>query len=148
MAKLEESTVLITGASGGLGSAVVERFLDEGATVIAVSRSGRAPAEDEKLHAVAADLSTAEGVEKMIAAANAVSGAIDVVVHVLGGFAGGSPIAETDDATLEKMLAMNVWPAFRVLRAVLPGMVERSAAMKDRSWPVTNRAQVPQSGLL
>lgn len=121
MPKLHESTVVVTGATGGLGPAVCERFLDEGATVAAVSRSGRAPLKDDRLRPIAADLSTTEGVRAML---EAIGAPVDVLVHVLGGFAGGSPIAETDDETLAKMLELNVWPAFHVLRAVLPGMVE------------------------
>ena len=49
---------------------------------------------------------------------------IDVLVHVMGGFAGGASVAETDDATWQKMMDLNVNAAFYVLRAVVPVMRE------------------------
>jgi len=49
-------------------------------------------------------------------------GRIDALVHVTGGFAGGSPIHETEDATWDAMLGINVRAAFHVLRAVIPHM--------------------------
>jgi len=47
---------------------------------------------------------------------------LDVVVHTVGGFAGGQSIAETDDATFERMFEVNLNSTFYVLRAVLPAM--------------------------
>jgi NAD(P)-dependent dehydrogenase (short-subunit alcohol dehydrogenase family) len=47
---------------------------------------------------------------------------IDVLVHVMGGFAGGASVAETDDATWQKMMDINLNAAFYVLRAVVPVM--------------------------
>jgi NAD(P)-dependent dehydrogenase (short-subunit alcohol dehydrogenase family) len=49
-------------------------------------------------------------------------GRIDSLVHVMGGFEGGKNVAETDDATLEKMLDLNYRAAFFIARAVLPHM--------------------------
>jgi NAD(P)-dependent dehydrogenase (short-subunit alcohol dehydrogenase family) len=45
-----------------------------------------------------------------------------VVVHTVGGFAGGQSIAETDDATFQRMFEVNLNSTFYVLRAVLPAM--------------------------
>jgi NAD(P)-dependent dehydrogenase (short-subunit alcohol dehydrogenase family) len=47
-------------------------------------------------------------------------GRLDILVHVLGGFAGGKTVAETDDATWEQMRDLNLNSAFYVLRAVVP----------------------------
>jgi NAD(P)-dependent dehydrogenase (short-subunit alcohol dehydrogenase family) len=49
-------------------------------------------------------------------------GRIDVLVHAVGGFAGGNSVADTDDATLDKMLELNYRSAFFMARAVLPHM--------------------------
>jgi NAD(P)-dependent dehydrogenase (short-subunit alcohol dehydrogenase family) len=49
-------------------------------------------------------------------------GRIDVLVHAVGGFAGGKSVADTDDATLDKMLELNYRSAFFMARAVLPHM--------------------------
>jgi NAD(P)-dependent dehydrogenase (short-subunit alcohol dehydrogenase family) len=45
-----------------------------------------------------------------------------VLVHVMGGFAGGQPIPETDDATWDKMMNLNLRSAFNTLRTVIPPM--------------------------
>jgi NAD(P)-dependent dehydrogenase (short-subunit alcohol dehydrogenase family) len=49
-------------------------------------------------------------------------GKIDVLAHLVGGFAGGPSVADTDDATFRRMFEMNVDSAFHILRAVLPHM--------------------------
>lgn len=49
-------------------------------------------------------------------------GRLDVLVHAMGGFAGGKTVAETDDATLDGMLDLNYRSAFFIARAVLPYM--------------------------
>ncbi|MGH9645526.1 MAG: SDR family oxidoreductase, partial [Bryobacteraceae bacterium] len=52
---------------------------------------------------------------------------IDVLVHLVGGFAGGKSVSDTDDAVLEQMIGMNLRAAFQMFRAVLPGMRARGA---------------------
>jgi len=49
------------------------------------------------------------------------------LVHVLGGFAGGTPVAETDDATWEQMCDLNLTSAFYVLRAAIPHLRKSGA---------------------
>jgi NAD(P)-dependent dehydrogenase (short-subunit alcohol dehydrogenase family) len=48
------------------------------------------------------------------------NGRLDILIHVLGGFAGGKSIAETDDATWVQMQDLNLSAAFYVLRAAIP----------------------------
>ncbi|MBZ5729195.1 MAG: SDR family oxidoreductase [Acidobacteriia bacterium] len=120
---LHGKVALITGAKGGLGNFVTEAFLAAGARVVGVSRSIQA---SEFPHAgftaIAADLVTGEAARKLVEDVAARCGRIDALVHVMGGFAGGKSVAETDDATLEKMLDLNYRSAFFVARAVLPQM--------------------------
>ena len=49
-------------------------------------------------------------------------GRIDILAHLVGGFAGGPSIAETDDTTFQRMFELNVNSAFHIIRAVLPHM--------------------------
>ena len=123
MTNLEGKIALITGAKGGLGTAVTNAFLDAGARVIGVSRSIR-PGDfpHPGFTALAAELSGGDAARKVIADAVAGFGRIDALVHVMGGFAGGQSVADTDDATLEKMLDLNFRAAFHILRAVIPQM--------------------------
>jgi NAD(P)-dependent dehydrogenase (short-subunit alcohol dehydrogenase family) len=55
------------------------------------------------------------------------AGRIDTLIHVLGGFAGGKSIAETDDATWQQMQDLNLSSAFYVLRAAIPHLRKSSA---------------------
>jgi NAD(P)-dependent dehydrogenase (short-subunit alcohol dehydrogenase family) len=115
--------VIVTGAKGGLGSFVTEAFLAAGAKVIGVSRSIHArDFAGPEFVAMPADLSDGEAAAGVAAAVIARFGRIDALVHVMGGFTGGSSVAETDDAAFENMLDVNYRAAYRMARAVLPQM--------------------------
>jgi NAD(P)-dependent dehydrogenase (short-subunit alcohol dehydrogenase family) len=120
---MEGRIVLITGAKGGLGSTVTQRFLDSGATVVGTSRSIKSSDfPHANFVAMPVDFTNPAAVCAMANQIIARLGRIDALVHVLGGFAGGSPVAETSDATWEQMRDLNLTAAFYVLRAVLPHM--------------------------
>ncbi|HKD04620.1 MAG TPA: SDR family NAD(P)-dependent oxidoreductase [Bryobacteraceae bacterium] len=127
MEQLNNKVVLITGFKGGLGTFVTRAFLEAGARVVGVSRTteGSDP-HRERFSAIAADLLIGENARGLIEAVAAQWGRIDGLVHLIGGFAGGESIAETDDATLDRMLDLNLRSAFRVIRAVLPKMREQN----------------------
>lgn len=114
---------LVTGANGGLGSHVTKALLDAGAVVVGVSRKIQ-PSEFDSASFIAlpAEISTAAGAKSMVDSLVARLGRLDVVVHTVGGFAGGQSIAETDDATFQRMLDSNLNSTFYLLRAVLPTM--------------------------
>src|SRR6516162_2544698 len=128
MNSLEGKIVVVTGAKGGLGSFVTESFLSAGAKVIGVSRSIQAADFDHpEFVAMPAELSSGDGARKLAAEVIARFGRIDALVHVMGGFAGGKSVAETDDATFEKMLDLNYRAAFFITRAVLPQMRQQGS---------------------
>ncbi len=139
MPDFSNRVALITGASGGLGEAVVEAFLSHGATVVGVARSMKADGKRDRFHAVDADLAKPEGARAAAATAMEKAGKIDILVHVMGAFAGGKPIAETDDGVWQKMINLNLSAAFFVVRAVLPAMIE---ARYGRIVAVGSRAGV------
>jgi NAD(P)-dependent dehydrogenase (short-subunit alcohol dehydrogenase family) len=123
MNALEGKVAVITGAKGGLGRFVTEAFLAAGAKVAGVSRSIQASDFPHPgFAALPADLSGGEAARKMAGDVMTRFGRIDALVHVMGGFAGGNSVAETDDATLDKMLDLNYRSAFFTARAVLPHM--------------------------
>lgn len=120
---LHNKIALVTGANGGLGTSVTRALLDAGATVVGVARHiEQKEFESPSFVAISAELTTGETAQKTVDEVLSSFGRIDVLALLIGGFAGGKTISETDDATLEKMLDLNLRSAFYLLRAVIPHM--------------------------
>lgn len=142
----DNKVALITGAKGGLGTCVTQAFLTTGATVIGSSRSIQAADfPHPQFTPIAAELSTVDAARSLADAVVSQFGRIDVLVHVVGGFAGGKPIAETDDAALEHMLDLNLRSAFNISRAVIPHMRKRGGG---RVVGVASRAAIEPQALV
>jgi len=120
---LHSKIALVTGANGGLGTSVTRVLLDSGATVVGVARHiQQGEFESSAFVPINAELTSGDGAQKMTDEVLSSFGRIDVLAHLVGGFAGGKTISELDDTTLEKMLDLNLRSAFYVLRAVIPHM--------------------------
>lgn len=118
---LKGKNALVTGANGGLGTHVTRALLDSGATVVGLARRIQQSAFDHPSFVpLSGDISAAESAKAAVDTAVARLGRLDILVHLVGGFAGGSSLAETDDATFQRMLDLNLNSAFQVLRAVIP----------------------------
>jgi NAD(P)-dependent dehydrogenase (short-subunit alcohol dehydrogenase family) len=125
---LHGRVILITGAKGGLGTFVTNSFLEAGARVFGVSRSiADSDFPHPNFSAVAAELSDGDRARQVAENVVGKAGRIDGLVHLVGAFAGGRSVAETDDATLDKMLELNLRSAFHVIRAILPIMRAQGA---------------------
>ena len=74
---------------------------------------------------VEGDLVDATAARAVVAAAEAALGRIDVVAHLVGGYAGGTALVDLDPDEVRSMLDQHVWTTFNVLQAAVPGMVER-----------------------
>ena len=115
-------TVLITGATGGLGPAVVAAFGEAGWRVVAPVR--RAGAEVAGAEAVVADLADPPSVAAAVERAGGDADApLRAVVCSAGGFAGGQPVAETPVETFEAQFALNLRTAYLTIQAALPRLV-------------------------
>jgi len=115
--------VLVTGANGGLGSFVTQAFLDLGATVVGTSRKiQQSDFSSAGFTAVAAEISTLAGAQALMAQVLARFARLDVLAHTVGGFAGGQSIADTDDATFQRMFDLNLSSTFHILRAAIPAL--------------------------
>lgn len=120
---VQQPVVLITGATGGLGPAVVEEFLRWGALVTGVAR--RVPGSDSRpgLRWLPADLSDFSQAQRVIQDVVQLHGKLDILVHLVGGFRGGKLFWETTAEDWEKMLSVNLLVAVHVLRAAIPVML-------------------------
>ena len=128
-AELAGCTALVTGGTKGIGEAVSARLREAGALVLATARTAPREAVEGVLF-VAADVTTAEGCETVAAAARDRLGHLDIVVHVVGGSsapAGG--FAALGDDEWRRALDLNLFPAVRLDRALLPTMVARGSGV-------------------
>lgn len=118
---MKGKVVLVTGANGGLGTAVVQAFLDVGAKVVGTSRKiQQSEFDTSNFTAVPGEVSNSEGCKALVDKVVASFGRIDVLAHTVGGFAGGKSLAETDDATFQRMMDLNLNATFYLLRAAIP----------------------------
>jgi NAD(P)-dependent dehydrogenase (short-subunit alcohol dehydrogenase family) len=125
---MSDKVVFITGARGGLGTSVTQRFLATGATVIGTDRSiSQNDFTGTNFVALRADLTKSAGVAGAIDSVIERYGRLDVLVHLLGAFTGGKSVAETDDATWQQMQDLNLTSAFYVMRAAIPHLRKSGA---------------------
>jgi len=120
---MEGRVVLITGADGGLGRHVTQAFLDAGATVIGASRRiQQSDFSGPGFTPLAAEISSHEGARVLVDQVVARFGRLDILAHTVGGFAGGQSIADTDDASFQRMFDLNLNCVFHILRATIPAL--------------------------
>lgn len=117
---MQGKVILVTGANGGLGSFVTQAFLDTGATVVGSSRKiQQSDFAGSDFIAIPAEISTQKGAKALIDQVIARYGKLDVLAHTVGGFAGGQSVADTDDATFQQMIDVNLNSVFHILRAAI-----------------------------
>jgi NAD(P)-dependent dehydrogenase (short-subunit alcohol dehydrogenase family) len=136
---------LVTAGTKGIGSAVVDVLHEAGAVVVATARTIPANAL-ASVHYIAADITTAAGCATVAQCALDRLGGIDVLVNVLGGSsapAGG--FAALDDEAWTKELGVNLMPAVRLDRALLPSMLAQHAGVIVHVTSIQHRLPLPES---
>jgi NAD(P)-dependent dehydrogenase (short-subunit alcohol dehydrogenase family) len=121
---------LITGAAGALGSAVASHLLGQGHKVAAAGlpRSRESLGAMKGVLPLAFEANDAQAWAEPMARIARELGPVTGAVLIAGAWQGGGPLhARKDDAIWRAMLAANLESAYRALRAVLPGMVERKS---------------------
>jgi NAD(P)-dependent dehydrogenase (short-subunit alcohol dehydrogenase family) len=117
--------VIISGANGGLGTAVTKRFLEAADYVIGSSNKIQASvSEHTNFVAIPADFTKFDSVRELTDKVVQRFYRVDVFVHLIGGFAGGTPLHDTDDTTWRRMHDHNLTTAFNAIRAIIPRMRE------------------------
>lgn len=101
---------------------MVRRLLDDGFDVVVSARRQPGDSPDSvRSEFIRADVTDPESVDALRREA----GAVDVLVHLVGSFSGGTPVAETPVRTWDDMIERNLRSAFLCARAFLPGMLDR-----------------------
>jgi 2-dehydro-3-deoxy-L-rhamnonate dehydrogenase (NAD+) len=113
---------LVTGASSGIGAAVAQRMLTEGARVASFDLEAVAP---DGVLAIAGDVSRSADVDAAVERVGDELGAIDVLVCSAGVPGASLPTVEVTDEEWRRVLGINADGVFFCNRSVIPGMVER-----------------------
>ena len=129
MFDLSGKTALVTGASGGIGGAIARALHAAGAEVALSGRRVEAMEPlakelGERVHVIPADLSSAEGTDKLAADAEAAMGGIDILVNNAG-LTRDTLMMRMKDEDWQEVLDVNLTAAFRLSRAVLRGMMKK-----------------------
>jgi NAD(P)-dependent dehydrogenase (short-subunit alcohol dehydrogenase family) len=116
-------TVLVAGGTGHLGTAVVRELLAGGYAITAtwvVEREAERLAS-EPVELVQADLFDPEAVQKAVDSTDG----LEAVVNLVGGYAEGPRVHETDPDQFDGLMRLNVKPGFLLARAAMPRLIER-----------------------
>jgi len=132
--------IIVTGASSGIGRAAAKAFGREGGSLVLVGRQDAALAEAAaavraaggQASTCSADLTASDAPERIVNAALAAFGHIDVLVNAAGVIASGALEATTDEIW-DTMMAVNLRAPFRLMRAAAPHLTARKGAVVNVS---------------
>lgn len=123
-----DRVIAITGATGKLGRVVAARFAASGARIALLARSERdcvnvaegLPGGVDRHGAFPVDLGSTESAAEVAAAVRAQLGPVSALLHLVGGYASGTPFVDTTDDELKLLLDLNLWSTVHAVRAFLP----------------------------
>lgn len=120
--------IVITGATGGLGKVAARSFAEAGASLALLSNSPDLLAQqadelglpESRLLTGVYDLLTPQGAHEFAKTVRQHFGKADILLHLVGGWTGGTPLVELEAAHLTSMLNQHAWTTFHALQAFLP----------------------------
>lgn len=140
MSAFASKSVIVTGASSGIGRAAALEFIQRGADVLLVGRDAaaldavRAGVSDAqgRVATCQVDITAADAPERIVGTALDAFGGLDVLVNAAGVIATGT-VEQTSDATWDSMMDVNLRAPFRLMRAAVPHLKERHGAVVNVS---------------
>lgn len=150
---LSGKVALVTGGGRGIGKAIAHRLAAAGANVVIASRkleNLEATAKEfaslpGKVMPIACHVGRKDQIENLVKEIQARLGPVDILVNNSGTNIGQGPALQADDEMLDKMVEVNIKSAFRLVRLIVPAMIER-----QRGGAIINIASIaglrPQPG--
>jgi NAD(P)-dependent dehydrogenase (short-subunit alcohol dehydrogenase family) len=127
--ELSDKRVLVTGGTKGMGEAIVNRLRQAGATVITTARSKPNELRSPDLF-IQSDISTPDGVEKVVKEVFARLGGVDILINNVGGSSAPSGgVLASSDEDWQQTFNANLFAAVRLDRAFLPQMLEHGSGV-------------------
>lgn len=127
--RFEGKTALVTGAGSGIGAAVVEELVAEGAKVMALDMAWRARPQDASVLVQDCDVTDHESVARAFSRFQSEFGPLDVVFNNAGIGRGGKRLHETALQDFDDVVAVNIRGSVIVLREALAAMVGRGGSI-------------------
>jgi len=129
---LDHQVAIVTGASRGIGRAIAETFVREGARVVIVGRKQESLDQVAReigpaARAIACHVGRLAELENLVAITLREFGRIDILVNNAGTNVGQGPCLAVDEGQFDKMIEVNLKSAFRLTKLVAPGMCERGS---------------------
>ncbi len=134
MAQLKDKVAIVTGGAAGFGEAIVRLYVKEGARVVIADlaqEQGQALAAElgEQAAFVVCDVSSGPQVAALVQATVERFGVPDIVVNNAGTTHANQPMLQVDEATFDRMFAVNVKSIYHMAQAVVPLMRERRSGV-------------------
>jgi NAD(P)-dependent dehydrogenase (short-subunit alcohol dehydrogenase family) len=128
-----ERVVAIAGATGAAGRAATAAFAAAGARLGLIGTdAGRLSAlaselglSDGRWQAGVSDVSTADGARAAVESVTAALGPVDVLLHLIGGWNGGTPTTQVAFGDFDEMLSQHLYSTLNMVQAVVPSMLEQ-----------------------
>ena len=128
---MSERVVAITGATGQLGRVVAEHFAGSGARLALLARSeeevaalaSELPGGTDRHAGLVVDLNDAASSTSAAEAVRNRLGPASVLLHLVGGYAGGTPFVDGDDEEFRHLIDLNLWSTIHAIRAFLPDVI-------------------------
>lgn len=132
MGRLQDKVAIVTGASRGIGRAIAEAFVREGAKVVICGRKQEvldqvAGEIGRGITAIACHVGRPEQIQNLVDSTTKQFGRIDILVNNAATNIAQEPCLDVDDTKFDKMVDINLKSAFRLIRHVAPGMCQRGS---------------------
>lgn len=130
--RMQNKITVIAGVTGGLGRVVAKEFAERGAKLVLVSHNAEQLAQldtelnlsPENFLSSMADLTQRDSAQKILDAAVAKFGRVDILFNFIGGWIAGKPVPEVAPEEVENMLAQHFWTSFNLAQVFIPHMLE------------------------